>query len=173
MMGKMIDGLLELSRVSRTELVTETVNLSEMASTIVAQLKEMEPARDVEIVIAASLKAKCDNHLIYLVLLNLLDNAWKYSSRGKKLFLEFGTKVVNGEGIFFVKDNGIGFDMAYYDQVFGAFHRLHGNEYDGLGIGLATVKRIMERHGGTVWAKANLGAGATFYFNFAKSEQYS
>ena len=169
LMGKMIDGLLELSKVGRTELVTETVNLSEMASTIVVHLKEMEPARDVDIVIAAGLKAKCDTHLIYLVLFNLLDNAWKYSSRGKRLFLEFGGKVVNGEGIFFVKDNGIGFDMAYYDQIFGAFHRLNGNEYDGLGIGLATVKRIIERHGGTVWAKAELGAGATFYFNFPKN----
>jgi len=171
LMGKMIDRLLELSRVGRIELVAETVNLSEMASTIVTQLKEMEPARDVDVVIAASLKAKCDNHLVYLVLFNLFDNAWKYSARGKRLFLEFGRKVINGEEIFFVKDNGIGFDMAYYDKVFGAFHRLHGNEYDGLGIGLATVKRIIERHGGTVWAKAEVGAGATFYFNFPKTEQ--
>lgn len=165
-MGTMIDGLLELSKVSRTALLTESVNLSEMAATIVAQLKETEPARDVEVVIAGSLKAKCDKHLMYLVLSNLLGNAWKYSPRGRKLRLEFAGKVVNGERIFFVKDNGIGFDMAYYDKIFGTFQRLHGEEYDGLGIGLATVKRIMERHGGTVWAKAVPDAGATFYFNF-------
>src|SRR5690349_17724694 len=86
-------------------------------------------------------------HLMYLVISNLLRNSWKYSSRAEKPVVEFGRKVVNGETAFFVKDNGVGFDMAYYDRVFGAFQRLHGKEYDGLGIGLATVKRIVERHG--------------------------
>lgn len=171
LMGRMIDALLELSKVGRTELVTEKVNLSEIASGILGQLKEIEPVRDVQWEIEAGLVADCDRQLIYLALFNLLENAWKYSPRDRKLVVEVGERVVNGEEIFFVRDNGIGFDMAYYDKVFGAFQRLHGQEYQGMGIGLATVKRIIERHGGTIWAKAELGAGATFYFNFAKTEQ--
>jgi len=170
MMGKLIDELLEFSRIGRTELVKGAVDLSTMASGIVAALKETDPAREVETVIAEGLTATGDKLLLNLVLENLLVNAWKYSSREKPFRLEFGSEVVNGESLFFVKDNGIGFQMEYHDKIFGVFQRLHGKEYDGTGIGLATVKRIVERHGGSVWAQAELDEGTTFYFNLARDK---
>jgi len=164
MMGKLIDELLEFSRIGRAELVKETVDLSALVTGIVALLREREPARDVEVVVAEGLTATGDKLLLDLVLENLLVNAWKYSSREKPLRLEFGREFVDGEGLFFVKDNGIGFQMEYHDKIFGVFQRLHGKEYDGTGIGLATVKRIVERHGGSIWARAELDKGTTFYF---------
>jgi PAS domain S-box-containing protein len=164
-MGKLIDALLELSRVSRSNMVKETVNLSSMATRIAARLQEADPGRAAEIVISEDLTAMGDDVLMNLVMVNLLDNAWKYSSGKKFVRLEFGEKTESGHRCFFVRDNGAGFDMAYKDKLFGAFQRLHGEEYDGTGIGLATVKRIIERHGGSVWAESELDAGATFYFN--------
>ena len=168
MMGKLIDELLKFSRIGRTELVKETVDLSKMVSGIVETLKENEPARDVKTLIAKGLTAKGDRLLLNLVLENLLGNAWKYSSRETQFRLEFGRDIVNGESLFYIKDNGLGFPMEYHDKIFGVFERLHGREYDGTGIGLATVKRIIERHGGTVWARAELDKGSTFYFNISQ-----
>ncbi|HEY5513276.1 MAG TPA: PAS domain S-box protein [Geomonas sp.] len=164
-MGKLIDDLLELSRVSRFRLVKERVDLSGLAADVVTRLQETDPERVVEIEIAPALVAMGDKVLMGLVLENLLGNAWKYSSRRERARVAFGAEMVDGERVFFVKDNGAGFDMAYLDKLFGAFQRLHGDEYDGTGIGLATVKRIMERHSGTVWAQAQVDAGATFYFS--------
>jgi light-regulated signal transduction histidine kinase (bacteriophytochrome) len=171
MMGKLIDELLEFSRIGRAELVKVTVDLSSMVSGIVAALKESEPARAVEIVIAEGLTATGDKLLLNVVLENLLVNAWKYSSREKPFRLEFGREVADGESHFFVRDNGIGFQMEYHDKIFGVFQRLHGSEYDGTGIGLATVKRIVERHGGSVWARAEMDKGTTFYFNLPRDEE--
>ena len=163
-MGKLIDDLLELSRVSRSLLVKENVDLSGLATDIVTTLRENEPDRSIEIEITPGLSAQGDKILMGLVLENLLGNAWKYSSGKDCARLCFGAEGSGPERAFFVKDNGAGFDMAYRDKLFGAFQRLHGEEYEGTGIGLATVKRIMDRHGGAVWAEAELGAGATFYF---------
>ena len=164
-MGKLIDDLLELSRVGRTDIVKECVDLSSLAVGILAMLQETEPARAVEVVVAKDLSAQGDQNLLRLVLMNLLGNAWKYSSRKETARLEFGATFLAGQYTFFVKDNGAGFDMAYRDKLFGTFQRLHGDEYEGTGIGLATVKRIMERHCGRVWGESELGEGATFYFS--------
>ena len=163
-MGKLIDDLLELSRVSRSQLVKQNVDLSGLAAGVAAMLRESDPGRVVEIEITAGLNARGDKILMGLVLQNLLGNAWKYSARRECARLAFGVEKVGRKKAFFVRDNGTGFDMAYRDKLFGAFQRLHGEEYEGTGIGLATVKRIMERHGGAVWAEAELDAGATFYF---------
>jgi light-regulated signal transduction histidine kinase (bacteriophytochrome) len=172
MMGKLIDELLEFSRIGRTELVKETVDLSKMVTGIVEALKANEPARDIKAVIAPGLTATGDKLLLNLVLENLLGNAWKYSSREKQFRLEFGSDVVNGESLFYIKDNGIGFQMEYHDKIFGVSQRLHGKEYDGTGIGLATVQRIIERHGGTVWARAELDRGSAFYFKLPETKVY-
>ena len=163
-MGNLIDDLLELSRVSRSQLVKESVDLSSLAAGILAMLRESDRSRTVEIEITPGLSARGDKILIGLVLENLLGNAWKYSSRRECARLCFGARGIGREKTFFVMDNGSGFDMAYRDKLFGAFQRLHGEEYEGTGIGLATVKRIIERHGGAVWAEAELDVGATFYF---------
>jgi light-regulated signal transduction histidine kinase (bacteriophytochrome) len=118
----------------------------------------------VEFVIADGLTASGDPHLLQLVLENLLGNAWKYTSLKPAACIEFGRTVADGEAAYFVRDNGAGFNMAYSDKLFGAFQRLHGSEFEGTGIGLATVKRIIHRHGGTVWGEGSVGQGAVFYF---------
>ena len=164
-MGKLIDGLLELSRVGRTEILKERVDLSALAAEVAVMLRENEPGRAVKVVIAQGLSAQGDKNLLRIVLMNLLGNAWKYTSRKEHPRLEFGETMVDGRHSFFVRDNGAGFDMAYSDKLFGTFQRLHGNEYEGTGIGLATVKRIMERHCGTVWGESAVEEGATFYFS--------
>ena len=170
-MGKLIDDLLELSKVGGADIVKEQVDLSALATGIAFSLQETEPERVVEIVIAQDLWAQGDKNLLRLVLMNLLGNAWKYSSGKVQARLEFGAKVFAGQRAFFIRDNGAGFDMAYQDKLFGAFQRLHGDEYEGTGIGLATVKRIMERHGGAVWGESVVGAGATFYFSIPGLER--
>lgn len=163
-MGQLIDDLLELSRVGRIELRKQTVNLSKKAMTIAAMLQETEPDRSVEWVIAQGLTAKADTTLIRQVLLNLLGNALKYTARLPRARIEFGSTTVDGEQAFFVRDNGAGFDMAYENKLFRPFQRLHGGEFPGTGIGLATVQRIIQRHGGRVWAEGKVNQGATFYF---------
>jgi len=163
-LGQLIDDLLELSRVSRVELNTATVHLSTLAAMTVASLRETEPRREVEWIIADSLKARGDATLLRQLLQNLLGNAWKYTAKEPNARIEFGKTVIDGQDVFFVRDNGVGFDMTFKDKLFGHFQRLHGSEFEGTGIGLATVKRIVERHGGRVWAEGHTGKGATFYF---------
>ena len=164
-MGKLIDDLLELSRVSRSTLVKEVVNLSELATHATDWLHETEPNRKVELVIMDGLVARGDKSLLQQVLGNLLGNAWKYTASNPAARIEFGKEVVDGREVFCVTDNGVGFDMAYKEKLFSAFQRLHGPEYEGNGIGLATVKRIMERHGGEVWAESKIDVGSKFYFS--------
>jgi PAS domain S-box-containing protein len=166
-MGKLIDDLLELSRVSRTNLVLESVNLSTLASQSCGWLRETEPKRTVELVIAPGLMARGDLSLLRQMMVNLMGNAWKYTSGNPAARIEFGMDLVDGQEIFHVRDNGVGFDMAYADKLFGEFQRLHGPEYEGTGIGLATVKRIIDRHRGRVWAESKPGEGAVFYFSFS------
>ena len=163
-MGKLIDDLLELARVSRYNLVKETIDLSSLAANVVSMLQENNPERVTDVEITPGLSARGDKVLMSQVLENLLGNAWKYSARKPRTRLVFGATAVGRKQAFYVRDNGAGFDMAYGDKLFGAFQRLHGDEYEGTGIGLATVKRIIERHGGAVWAEAELDQGATFYF---------
>lgn len=164
-MGQLIDDLLELSRMTRIEMRHETVVLSALARTIVAQLQQTQPERQVKVVIAEGLVANGDARLLQVVLENLLGNAWKFTQKRVDPTIEFGTLEQDGQAVFFVCDNGAGFDMAYADKLFGALQRLHAmTEFEGTGIGLATVARIIRRHGGQVWAAATVGQGATFYF---------
>ena len=163
-MGILIDELLELSRIGRSELRKASVSLSELACGISYKLQEAEPKRRVEFIIEPDLKVHGDKLLLWQMLENLIGNAWKYSSQRECSRIELGRDSAGDQEVFFVKDNGVGFDMAYQGNLFGAFQRLHGVEFEGSGIGLATVKRIVERHDGSVWAEAFVNKGATFYF---------
>jgi PAS domain S-box-containing protein len=164
-MGDLIDDLLNLSRVTRRELRYERVDLSEMARTIAGQLQRTDPARRVDFTIADGLVVRGDPHLLRVALENLLGNAWKFTTKQPAPRVEFGVRERDGQRVYFVRDNGVGFDMAYSGKLFGAFQRLHRNsEFPGTGIGLATVQRIVTRHGGRVWAEAEAGNGATFHF---------
>jgi PAS domain S-box-containing protein len=164
-MATLIDDLLNLSRVTRSELRLEPVDLSALAHSVAAELQSAEPDRQAVFVIAPELTGRGDPRLLHVVLTNLLGNAWKFSGRSEATRIEFGATSSNSDRTFFVRDNGAGFDMAYVQRLFGAFQRLHDqSQFPGTGIGLATVQRIIHRHGGTVWAEGQLNAGATFYF---------
>jgi light-regulated signal transduction histidine kinase (bacteriophytochrome) len=164
-MAALIDGLLSLSRVTRSELRREMVDLAELARSILAQFRRVTPDRDVETVVAEELAAEGDARLLRGLLENLLGNAWKFTGRRATARIEVGLTQSGGERTYFVRDNGAGFDMAYAGKLFGTFQRLHlSSEFEGSGIGLATVQRIVHRHGGRVWAESAVGRGATFYF---------
>ncbi|HXG14674.1 MAG TPA: PAS domain S-box protein [Calidithermus sp.] len=168
-MGELIDDLLALARVTRQEMRRERVDLSAVARSVVAQLRRAEPTRRVEVVIAEGLAAEGDPHLLRLVLENLLGNAWKFTAREPEARIEFGALDEGGRPAFFVRDNGVGFDMAYAHKLFGPFQRLHPtSEFPGTGIGLATVQRVVARHGGRVWAVGEEGKGATFFFTLGE-----
>jgi light-regulated signal transduction histidine kinase (bacteriophytochrome) len=167
-MGQLIDDLLHLSRLSQAELRRGTVELSALAESITTELRHREPERQVEWVIAAGVAAEGDARLLRVALENLLGNAWKYTGTRPRGQIEFGVTKNWGRPVYFVRDNGVGFDMAYADKLFGAFQRLHGaSEFPGTGIGLATVQRIVHRHGGQIWAEAAVDQGATFCFTLA------
>ncbi|MBS3916694.1 MAG: PAS domain S-box protein [Sulfuritalea sp.] len=170
-MGELIDNLIELSRLSRREMAIAPVNLSAIADEVAAELRDGEPSRQVEWVIAPELQASGDAVLLRVMLMNLLGNAWKYTARGVEARIEFGLSDSPGRRAFFIRDNGAGFDMAHAGKLFGAFQRLHSPaEYPGNGIGLATVARIIHRHGGEVWAEGRPGEGATFYFTLRTTQ---
>jgi signal transduction histidine kinase len=165
-MADLIDALLGLSHVTRAELVWEVVDVSALARAIATDLQRGEPTRQAEFVIADGVVAHGDARLLGVVLENLFSNAWKFTARQPQARIEFGSLPQReGSLVFFVRDNGVGFDMAYADKLFRAFQRLHGRtEYPGTGVGLATVQRIIQRHGGRIWAEGAVGQGATFYF---------
>jgi len=164
-MGSLIDDMLKLSRVSRAELKRESIDLSEMVQAILLTVRQNNPARDVKVSIQKDIIIDGDRHLLEIALTNLIDNAWKFTGKTKNARIEFGTLLKDGKPVIFIRDNGVGFDMAYVGKLFGAFQRLHKiAEFPGTGIGLATVKRIITRHGGEVWAESEVGKGATFYF---------
>jgi light-regulated signal transduction histidine kinase (bacteriophytochrome) len=164
-MGELIDDLLNLSRVTRAELRCETVDLSELVRSVLERLRESQPDRRVEVVIQESLVAQADPRLLDVILTNLLGNAWKFTGKRAAARIEFGVKAGERPSVYFVRDNGAGFDGRYVDKLFGVFQRLHAaHEFEGMGIGLATVQRIVRRHGGRVWAEGELDRGATFYF---------
>jgi light-regulated signal transduction histidine kinase (bacteriophytochrome) len=164
-MGQLIDGILSLSRLTRGEFHPQPVNLSEMAAQILEELKADEPDRRVNADVEPGLATKADPRLMEAVLQNLLDNAWKFTSRHESGRIQFGSEKKDGKTVYFVKDDGAGFDMAYIGKMFGAFQRLHGaQDFPGTGIGLATVQRIIHRHGGTIWAEGAIEQGASFYF---------
>ncbi len=164
-MGRLIEDLLNLSRVSRAELRQAPVSLSGLAAQAVETLRQQQPDRQVSVVIQPDLWTLGDANLLRLALYNLLDNAWKFTRQVEHPLIEFGQTDYGGERAFFVRDNGAGFDMRYVAKLFEPFSRLHSaEEYEGAGVGLANVKRIIERHGGRIWAQGVQGYGATFYF---------
>jgi signal transduction histidine kinase len=168
-MATLIDDLLDLSRVGRRPLRREHVDLTRLATGIVEELRASQPGRDVEFLATENIMAWGDESLLKVALENLLGNAWKFTAREDEARVEFGADRNPGPGspspLYYVRDNGAGFDQTYADKLFGAFQRLHGqDEFEGTGIGLATVARIVHRHGGLVWAEGTVGEGATFYF---------
>jgi PAS domain S-box-containing protein len=169
-MAQLIDDLLGLSRVTRTELHRTEVDLSAIANEIADNLRKAHPGRTVTFLIADGLVANADARLVSVLLENLIGNAWKFTARRASATIEVGSSNVDGEVAFFVRDDGAGFDMAYASKLFTAFQRLHSRaEFDGTGIGLATVMRIVRRHGGRVWAEGAVDRGATFWFTLPSS----
>jgi PAS domain S-box-containing protein len=167
-MNQLIDDILSLSRVSRAELCIEKVDLTTLANAIVAELRERELDREVEIKISEGLIAYGDKRLLRQVMENLLANAWKFTSKHSSARIEFGLTTRDEESVYFVSDDGAGFDMKYADKLFGVFQRVHSaDEFEGTGVGLAIVKRIVNRHGGRVWAEGGVEKGATFYFTLS------
>jgi light-regulated signal transduction histidine kinase (bacteriophytochrome) len=165
-MADLIDALLDLSHVTEGELVREAVDVSALARAMATDLQHCEPTRQAEFVIADGLVAHGDARWLGIVLENLFSNAWKFTAKQPRARIEFGSLPQRESSlVFFVRDNGVGFDMASADKLFRAFQRLHGRtEYPGTGVGLATVQRIIQRHGGRIWAEGAIGQGATFYF---------
>jgi PAS domain S-box-containing protein len=171
-MAQLIDDMLLLSRVTRAELARTAVDLSALASAVGSRLVESTPTRHVKTVIEPALEARGDPRLLALVFDNLLGNAWKFTSKRDDARIEFGAVMKDGVRAYFVRDNGAGFDMAYANKLFGVFQRLHSNEdFEGTGVGLATVQRVVHRHGGRVWAEGEVGVGACFYFTLGNEEQ--
>jgi PAS domain S-box-containing protein len=164
-MGRIIDDLLRLSRVTRRPLEREEVDLSDLSRAIIDELQKENSKRMVEFVVADDLVIMGDRHLLYMALENLIGNAWKFTGKNPKAKIEVGKTRQKGQDVFFVKDNGAGFDMTYVDKLFIPFQRLHSDdEFPGIGIGLGIVSRIIHRHGGSIWAESEVGKGATFYF---------
>jgi PAS domain S-box-containing protein len=164
-MSQLIDDLLRLSRITRAELRLQPIQLNELAEEICARLEESDPERKMEFRIGRNLKASGDERLVQVALENLLNNAWKFTARTPNPMIEVNKTTLNGRKVFYVRDNGVGFDMKYADKLFGAFQRLHSpDDFPGTGIGLAIVQRIVRKHGGQVWAESEPGQGATFYF---------
>lgn len=164
-MAELIDDLLDLSRVTRSEMHRQTVSMTGIVTEILRSLAREEPERRVQTRVGRHVLAHGDPHLLEVVLENLLSNAWKFTRNKKPARIYFGSRRINGDLTYFVKDNGVGFDMTYAHKLFGAFQRLHAEaEFEGNGIGLATVQRIVHRHGGRAWAEGSNGEGATFYF---------
>jgi light-regulated signal transduction histidine kinase (bacteriophytochrome) len=170
-MSGLIDDLLNLSRMSRAVVRAEDINLTALAWGVVAELRAQEPSRKVAIEISEGLTAHGDTHLMTIVLVNLLGNAWKYTSKRSEAQIAFGCKNHASEPIFYVRDNGAGFDMKYVDKLFAPFQRLHrDSEFDGTGVGLVTVQRILLRHGGRIWVEAAVEQGATFFFTLGGAQ---
>jgi light-regulated signal transduction histidine kinase (bacteriophytochrome) len=168
-MSQLIDDVLYLSRVTQADLRDQDVDLSGLVTLILSRLQESEPARLVETKVRPGVVVTGDGQLLRIVLENLLENAWKFTGKKREARIEFGVTQASGEPTYFVRDNGAGFDMTYADRLFGPFQRLHPQEeFAGSGIGLATVQRIIHRHGGQVSAEGLVGQGATFQFTLGR-----
>jgi len=170
-MAQLIDDLLALSRVSRGDLRRERTDLATIARIVLARLQKREPERTIALDVPTEVAAVGDARLLGIVLENLLGNAWKFTSKQSAARIELGHRSEVGRSVYFVRDNGAGFDMTYGEKLFGVFQRLHSaNEFEGTGIGLTTVQRIVRRHGGRVWAEGEVGRGATFYFTLEEDK---
>ena len=167
-MSKLIDAMLHLARLTRAELHTKTVDLSALVHHVIGELRQVDPEHHVNWQVQEGLTATADPHLLRVVFENLLGNAWKFTAHTSDANIEVGITQYQEHTTFFVRDNGVGFDMTYVHKLFGAFQRLHAfSEYPGVGVGLATVQRIIQRHGGQIWAEGMVGKGATFYFSLS------
>ena len=164
-MSQLINDMLRLSRITRAEIIEEQVNLSDMVQSINDGLKYTQADRQAKFIIAPEILVNGDIQLLQILMQNLLDNAWKYSSKCPNTRIEFGVKSQGDKKVYFVMDNGVGFDMKRADRLFTPFQRLHSDrEYAGTGIGLSIAQRVVQRHGGRIWAESETGKGATFYF---------
>jgi light-regulated signal transduction histidine kinase (bacteriophytochrome) len=171
-MSGIIEGLLNLSRLGRRELQKKMTSLDEIVQSVLADVQTGIHDRRIEWKVAALPAVECDAGLMKQVLLNLIGNSVKYTRRREAAVIEIGQATFGGEMVFFVRDNGAGFDMQYAEKLFGAFERLHrDDEFEGTGVGLATVRRIIQRHGGRIWAEAELDKGATFYFTLGQGKR--
>ena len=171
-MGVLIDDLLNLSRVTRAEIKLQRVNLSAIGRIVAAELEKSHPNRRIEFYVQEDLEALADPHLMRIVLENLLGNAWKFTSKRESACIEFAETKKDGSRVYFVRDDGAGFDTARAERLFGAFQRFHDkNDFPGTGVGLATVQRIIQRHGGHIWAESAVEKGATFYFTLLEAGQ--
>ncbi len=171
-MAQLIDDMLKLSRINRVKMKRETVNLSSLAKTIMNELKNSQPDRSVTLKVAEGLIVTGDPNLLRVLMDNLLGNAWKYTSENPSACIEVGSMEENGETVYFIKDDGVGFNMDYADKLFTPFNRLHtAEEFPGTGIGLATAQRIVIRHGGRIWAEGKVNEGATFFFTLNSYER--
>ena len=167
-MGRLIDDMLKLARTAQVAMKMTPLDLSAMANTIFSRLREREPGRRVEIVVEPDLVANGDSVLLNAAMTNLIENAWKFTGKTASPRIEFGRIEQNGECIFFIRDNGAGFDMNYAQKLFAPFQRMHKMaDFPGTGVGLATVQRIIHRHGGRIWVEAHVGRGAAFNFTLA------
>ncbi|HET7604044.1 MAG TPA: ATP-binding protein, partial [Gemmatimonadales bacterium] len=164
-MGQLIDDVIHLARVTSTELREQDVDLSAVARVALDQMKQADPERTVATMIRPGMIVRGDGRLLRIALENLLQNAWKFTGKRPDAMIEVGSRQQDGERTYYVQDNGVGFDMEFAGRLFGPFQRLHrSEEFPGTGIGLATVRRVIHRHGGRVWAEAKPGEGARFSF---------
>jgi light-regulated signal transduction histidine kinase (bacteriophytochrome) len=171
-MAQLVNDLLRLSHVIRSEIHKEKVNFSDLAEEICLALKQTQPEREVKFKIAPDLQVTADEHLIKIAMENLLGNAWKFTNQIPRAMIEVGVTAVNDPPVFFIRDNGAGFNMAHVKKLFQPFERLHTQkEFPGTGIGLATVARIIHRHDGKIWPEGKVGEGATFYFTLGEPHQ--
>jgi light-regulated signal transduction histidine kinase (bacteriophytochrome) len=172
-MTRLIDDLLRLSGISRRQMEKTEVDLSAIASSVISDMREADPERRVIIRIEEGLSAFADRSLMEIVLSNLLGNAWKFTSRTENARIEFGSIQREGKNMYYVRDNGAGFDPQYMKKMFLPFQRLHSEqEFEGTGIGLTIIERIIHRHGGRVWAEGEKGKGATIYFTLGQSHVF-
>lgn len=167
-MNELINDLLDLAHISRTDFIIEEINLTKITNEIILNFKQLYPERDIDFNIEEDIIANCDAKLIRIVIENLLSNAVKFTRTKQSAKIVFETMEQDNQRVYVIRDDGIGFDMAYYEKLFGLFQRLHSSkEFEGTGIGLVTVKRIIERHKGKIWAEAKVDEGATFYFTLS------
>ena len=173
-MGQLIDDLLAFSRLGRKEMYSSKIDMNALASSVFEELIKEENRERIDFELAKLPIAKGDSSLIRQVWVNLLSNAIKFTSRKERSVIEVGSKHTREESIYYVRDNGAGFDMEYGNKLFGVFQRLHSeSEFSGTGVGLAIVQRIIRRHGGRVWAQGEVEKGATFYFALPRKENLS
>jgi light-regulated signal transduction histidine kinase (bacteriophytochrome) len=171
-MGKLIDNLLGFSRIVKQHVSMVDVNIKELVDSVVAEQRQIEPTRKINLTVKKLENIRGDRNMLKQVFINLVSNAFKYTGKKKEAIIEIGSYHEKDDCIYYVKDNGAGFDMLYSDKLFGVFQRLHSsNEFEGTGVGLAIIQKIISKHGGKVWAEAKVGEGACFYISLPATQK--